>query len=82
MVRIPAVALIEPFKHRPRLSVETFGDSGAEFLLENFIPSSLRIPYQTLTSDLLASIRQRFDQVKPAYQRVHGGCHVGNFVAG
>ena len=78
--RIHSVALIEPFKHRPMLSVETFGDSSAEFLLENFIPSSLRIPYQTLTSDLLASIRQRFDQVKPAYQRVHGDCHVGNIL--
>ncbi len=78
--RIHGVAALEPFQHRPTLNVESFGDSSAVFLLQHFIPDGLRNAYETLTRDLLYRIRQRFDEVAPDYQRVHGDCHVGNIL--
>ncbi|HCS27734.1 MAG TPA: serine/threonine protein kinase [Spongiibacteraceae bacterium] len=78
--RIHAIAALEPFAHRPALSIESFGDSSAVFLLEHFIPGALRPAYETLTRDLLYRIRQQFDEVQPDYQRVHGDCHVGNIL--
>lgn len=78
--RIHNVARLESFSHRPELSTETFGDSSAAFLLQHFIPGELRPAYETLTRDLLYRIRQRFDEVKPTRQRVHGDCHVGNIL--
>ncbi len=78
--RLHGIARLEGFQHRPALTTETFGDSSAAFLLQHFIPSALRNAYETLTRDLLYRIRQRFDEVQPQLQRVHGDCHVGNIL--
>ncbi|WP_372747512.1 serine/threonine protein kinase [Litorivivens sp.] len=78
--RVHNVARLEEFKHRPALTTETFGESSAAFLLQHFIPQELRNAYETLSRDLLYRIRQRFDEVKPSLQRVHGDCHVGNIL--
>ena len=80
VARIHATAVLEPFRERPSLTVESFGTSSAAFLLQHFIPPPLQEAYETLTRDLLYRIRQRFDEVDPAYQRVHGDCHVGNIL--
>jgi len=78
--RIHAIGGLRAFAHRPALSIESFGDEPARYLLEaGFIPPDLTLAYRTLAEQLLAAIRACFTRVgEVASIRLHGDCHPGN----
>jgi Ser/Thr protein kinase RdoA (MazF antagonist) len=80
--RIHAVGARAPFVHRPTLGIEEFGEQARAYLLQSgFIPVELEEAYRTLSSDLLARIRQRFEDAAPVRGiRLHGDCHPGNIL--
>lgn len=77
--RIHAIGAVTPFQHRPAITSESFGHESAKLIREDFIPNSLKDAYETLTSDLLASIDQRLAAYRDITSiRTHGDCHAGN----
>jgi Ser/Thr protein kinase RdoA (MazF antagonist) len=78
--RIHAVGALRPFAQRPALTIESFGEEPARFLLDSgFIPADLALAYRTLAEQLLASIRACFARAgESAAIRLHGDCHPGN----
>ena len=82
IARIHAVGAIEPFHHRPTLTVEDYGDASYRYVLEQgFVPRELQLPYRTLAEDVLKQVRacyQRAGDVK--HIRLHGDCHPGNIL--
>ncbi len=67
------------FNHRPALSIEEFGLSAREFLLNNnFIPMSLIPAYSTVSEQLLADIEKVYAAATFDTLRLHGDCHMGN----
>jgi Ser/Thr protein kinase RdoA (MazF antagonist) len=79
--RIHALGATRSFIHRPTLNVQTFGDAAYEFLLENgFIPVELETAYETLAEELLHTVEQTFDRIRPYHIRLHGDGHPGNIL--
>lgn len=80
--RLHAVGMTARFRHRGSLDVATFGDASRTYLLENGWVSDYLVPaYESLTSDLLSGIRERFAQAGDIRSiRLHGDCHPGNIL--
>lgn len=79
LARLHNVGAVRPFQCRPTLDSQSFGHDAVQFLLEHFVPNDLRIPYETLTRDLLAVVDEKIAGVSGIERlRVHGDCHVGN----
>jgi Ser/Thr protein kinase RdoA (MazF antagonist) len=80
--RIHAVGAVEPFRHRPALSIEHFGEASYRYVLEQgFVPAELQLPYRSLAEDVLKQVRNcytRAGEVKAI--RLHGDCHPGNIL--
>ena len=80
--RIHAVGAITPFRHRPRLDVESFGVEPARFVVgQKFVPPDLAPSYEAIVRDSLARIAgcyQRAGGVRDI--RLHGDCHAGNIL--
>ncbi len=81
MGRIHAVGRIQPFKHRPQLSLADFGEASRDYLLgKDFIPRSLVPAYSSLAEDLIAKMRPVWERIPYAQIRLHGDCHPGNIL--
>ncbi|MES0371522.1 MAG: serine/threonine protein kinase [Mariprofundaceae bacterium] len=81
MGRIHALGAAAPFKHRPTLNVEHFGDDSYSYLLDHgFIPAELEAAYETLAEDLLNHIESVFEKITSSHIRLHGDCHPGNIL--
>src|SRR5210317_1116286 len=79
--RIHAVGASRPFVVRPKLDVQSFGWDNREFLLQSFLPQSLREAYERISEDLLRQVEERFSAYSDLKSiRVHGDCHVGNIL--
>jgi Ser/Thr protein kinase RdoA (MazF antagonist) len=80
--RLHNLGAARPFLHRPRLSVEHFGEASTEFLLaHHFIPDYLVERYRTLVEDLLGTLRAAFDRLGTVgILRLHGDFHLGNIL--
>ena len=79
--RIHALGQVREFTDRPTLSVETFGHSSRDFLLEHaFIPQSLLPAYTSLAADLVAGCERIFASARYSNIRLHGDCHPGNIL--
>lgn len=78
--KIHGAARAFTFKHRPEVSVETYGDASRAYLLrENFIPTELLPAYTTVSEQLLELLHERFaDTASSATIPLHGDCHMGN----
>lgn len=78
--RIHAVGAIEPFAHRPTISIETFGVEPYRYIIANgFIPPDLEAAYISTVEDALQRVRAAFARAEPvALIRLHGDCHPGN----
>ena len=78
--RIHAVGAIAPFKHRPALDIQSFGEEPREWLLEHdFIPPDLLDAWQSTSAMALDGVRRCFERAGDhATLRLHGDCHVGN----
>lgn len=79
--RMHAVGANQNFKVRPGINVENYGEQSVEYLLRYFLPSDLRLVYESLAQDILNLLQQIYRQAAD-YQsiRVHGDCHVGNIL--
>ena len=79
--RMHAVGASRPFTVRPRLDVQSFGWDNREFILQNFLPRTLREAYERISEDILRQVETRFsDYADLRSIRVHGDCHVGNIL--
>ncbi|MGZ5050270.1 MAG: serine/threonine protein kinase [Methylobacter sp.] len=80
--RIHAVGAARPFKHRPMLDIESFGDEPRTYLLaNNFIPTELIEAYRTVSEHALNGVRRCFERAgKIKNLRLHGDCYPGNIL--
>lgn len=78
--RIHRIGAATPFKSRPALTIEAFGEDSVELILRDWIPAELRPAYETLAMDLLDRIRQRWQETQPTLIRTHGDGHIGNIL--
>jgi len=79
--RIHLVGASKSFVTRPQISVQDFAIDSAHFLLtNNFIPDYLEEAYQTLSTDLIALLKLRFQSETVKSIRLHGDCHSGNIL--
>jgi Ser/Thr protein kinase RdoA (MazF antagonist) len=80
IARIHAVGALQPYSHRPTLSIDSFGIEPSTFLLtHDFIPLELREVYKGVVAHALDGVRRCFDRAGAVRTlRLHGDCHVGN----
>jgi Ser/Thr protein kinase RdoA (MazF antagonist) len=79
--RIHAVSSTRKFSCRPAIDLRSYGQDCVEFVAEMFIPTALRVAYQSLTQDLLTVLAERFDsEYQNSMIRTHGDCHIGNML--
>jgi len=79
--RIHLAGASKPFLTRPQISVQDFAIDSAHYLLtNNFIPDYLEEAYQTLSTDLIALLKLRFQNETFQSIRLHGDCHSGNIL--
>jgi len=80
--RIHAVGRARPFKHRPALTPERFGEDSIETIREgHWLPPHLETAFESLADDLMVNIRNAYERagkVQPI--RLHGDCHPGNLL--
>ena len=71
-----------PFRHRPTLDIESFGEKPSRYLLDNaFIPAELENSYASLITDLMVRIRRAFEAAGNVTNiRLHGDCHPSNIL--
>jgi Ser/Thr protein kinase RdoA (MazF antagonist) len=78
--RIHAVGALEPFRARPALTIETFGDEPRDYLLAHgFVPPDLLPAWRSVADLALDGVRRCYDRAGPVRAiRLHGDCHAGN----
>jgi Ser/Thr protein kinase RdoA (MazF antagonist) len=82
IARIHAFGRLQPFEHRPRIDVQTFGRAPARYVLDHdFIPAELRVTYQSVVDDVLERVERAYERAGPVRSlRLHGDCHSGNIL--
>jgi Ser/Thr protein kinase RdoA (MazF antagonist) len=76
--RIHMVGRRRQFELRPTLTIERYGEAPREWLLEaNWIPEHLLPAYESVSAELLETIRSRLP-AEGLRLRLHGDCHRGN----
>jgi len=80
--RTHAVGALRPFRHRPALDIESFGEEPARYVVEHdFVPEDLTTAYETIVHDALQRVGQCYQQVGAVRNiRLHGDCHAGNIL--
>ena len=80
--RIHAVGRAQPFCSRPALTPERFGDDSIKTILEgSWLPLHLGTAFESLTGDLMTSIRAAWERAGNVSSiRLHGDCHPGNLL--
>ncbi len=79
--RIHAVGAVRPFEHRPTINSQNFGHDCVALISEQFIPSDLKIAYDSLAKDLMQAVDETIANTGAVKNiRVHGDCHVGNIL--
>jgi len=79
--RIHLAGASQSFEHRPGITVAEFATASAEHLLsQQFIPDYLQEAYQSLTSDIIKLLNERFAAMAFDAIRLHGDCHRGNIL--
>ena len=79
--RIHAVGAARPFKDRPALDVDTFGNEPRDWLLESgLLPEDLKETWVTTVDLALDGVDDCFDRIETPAIRLHGDCHAGNIL--
>ncbi|HIZ51319.1 MAG TPA: serine/threonine protein kinase, partial [Candidatus Pseudomonas excrementavium] len=79
--RLHAVGAMQPFAHRPELTVQSFGHDSIAWLREHdSVPVNLRPAYFSVADDLLARIDEIVREHPYQTIRLHGDLHVGNLL--
>jgi Ser/Thr protein kinase RdoA (MazF antagonist) len=83
VARIHVRGAQQPFVHRPRLDMASYGEASRDYLLEaGFIPADLVAAYTSLCEHLFENVRGCYERAgRVAYIRVHGDCHASNILA-
>jgi Ser/Thr protein kinase RdoA (MazF antagonist) len=78
--RIHTIGESKPFQHRPELSINSFAETSAHYLLnQHFIPSHILPAYQAITEQLIDICHERFEKLGQFDSiRLHGDCHPSN----
>lgn len=78
--RIHVVGAARPFKHRPRIDIESFGVEPRAFLLASgFIPNDLIAAWTQVADLALEGVRHAYQRAGDVAElRLHGDCHAGN----
>lgn len=77
--RMHAVGSSAPFRHRMRLSCQTYGFDNLEFLRrERLIPATVEAHYLSVAERILKAAAPWFEDTPS--QRIHGDCHIGNIL--
>ncbi len=78
--RIHLLGETQTFKHRPTLTLESFGVQSVDYLLKsNLIPSHIFEAYQVITKQLLEACNEVFANYgELEHIRLHGDCHPSN----
>lgn len=79
--RIHGVGACKCYSSRPSINSQAYGHESVQLISADFIPSDLKLAYDSLSMDILALI----DQILGDYGslnsiRVHGDCHIGNIL--
>jgi Ser/Thr protein kinase RdoA (MazF antagonist) len=80
LARIHAVGGMKPFRARPALSIESFGQQPRDFLLAHgFIPPDLLAAWRSVVEQALEGVRRCYERAGAVRSiRLHGDCHAGN----
>jgi Ser/Thr protein kinase RdoA (MazF antagonist) len=80
--RMHAVGALQPFRDRPVLGPESFGEQPRDYLLEHaFVPADLSASYHQSVNMALDGVRRSYERAgEVAMIRLHGDCHVGNIL--
>ena len=79
--RLHAVGSMQPFQHRPALTVQNFGHESVSWLRDNdCVPANLRPAYFSVADDLLERIDGIYQDQPHQTIRLHGDLHVGNLL--
>ncbi len=81
LARMHLIGSTKPFQYRPSINIDNYGYESAKFISENFIPSELKLAYDSLTKDVLNAMEQSISRAGSVQNiRVHGDCHAGNML--
>lgn len=79
--RLHQVANCIDTHHRVAITPQSFAIDSRNYLLDNnFIDESLLPAYETLSSDLVDLIQQRWQEYNPTLKLTHGDLHAGNLL--
>jgi Ser/Thr protein kinase RdoA (MazF antagonist) len=80
--RIHVVGKTRPFRHRPALTPERFGQQSLHTIIdENWLPPHLETAFSTLGQDLMRMINNAYLSAGETPSiRLHGDCHPGNIL--
>lgn len=80
IARIHAVGALKPYRHRPALDIESFGDGPVHYLLsQNVIPRDQHDAYRDAASLALDGVHRCYERAGPIIVlRLHGDCYAGN----
>ncbi len=79
--RIHAVGATRPFKERPALDVDTFGNDPRDWLLESgLLPEDLKETWVSTVDLALDGVDTCFERTEHRMIRLHGDCHAGNIL--
>ena len=80
--RIHSEGALSDFKHRPTLSIVTFGEEPSKYLLnEGMMPKELELVYRGVVAQALDGVMRCYDRAgEVPMLRLHGDCHMGNLL--
>ena len=79
IARLHTVGAAQPFRHRPALTIESFGDESRAYLLAHaFVPDDIRAAWSSVVDQALIAVRRAFAGRDVAPIRLHGDCHGSN----
>lgn len=79
--RLHAIGASRPFAERPTLDVESFARASHRLLVDGFMPAELAPAYDSLCTDLIARLEERYRPADLALIRTHGDLHPGNILS-
>lgn len=80
VARIHLDGEVSPFKHRPRIDINSYGVESIDYLLENdFIPEENCAAYESIVELVLDGVETCFERAGNTQElRLHGDFHPGN----
>jgi len=80
VARIHLEGEVSPFKHRPRIDINSYGVESIDYLLDNdFIPEENCAAYESIVEMVLDGVEACFERAGNSQElRLHGDFHPGN----